>query len=78
VLEALCRPYAPGGPGVPASNRQIAEELVLGIETVKTHMRALAEAFGLEGLPQHQKRTTLAVRALELGVVAFEDGRAGV
>jgi pSer/pThr/pTyr-binding forkhead associated (FHA) protein len=73
VLVALCRPYAAGTPAVPASNRQIAAELVLGVETVKTHMRALAEAFGLEDLPQHLKRATLAARALELGVVTPED-----
>ena len=77
VLVALCRPYAAGAPAVPASNRQIAEELVLGVETVKTHMRALAEAFGLEDLPQHQKRATLAARALDLGVVGPEDLAAG-
>jgi DNA-binding NarL/FixJ family response regulator len=62
---------------VPASNRQIAEELFLGIETVKTHVRALAEAFGLEALPQHQKRATLAARALDLGVVPAAGERAG-
>jgi pSer/pThr/pTyr-binding forkhead associated (FHA) protein len=73
VLAALCRPCRDGG--VPASNRQIAEELVLGIETVKTHMRALAEAFGLEALPQHQKRATLAARAIELGVVPRDGER---
>jgi hypothetical protein len=72
VLVALCRPCAAGG-AVPASNRQIADELVLGVETVKTHMRALAEAFGLRDLPQHQKRATLAAQALELGVVTPDE-----
>jgi pSer/pThr/pTyr-binding forkhead associated (FHA) protein len=69
VLTALCRPLAQSSFGVPASNREIAEELVIGVETVKTHMSALFEAFGLTDLPQHQKRATLAHRALELGVV---------
>jgi DNA-binding NarL/FixJ family response regulator len=55
---------------VPATNRQIAAELVIGLETVKSHMSALVDAFGLAGLPQHHKRATLARRALELGVVA--------
>jgi pSer/pThr/pTyr-binding forkhead associated (FHA) protein len=71
VLVALCRPYA--ATSVPATNRQIAGELVLGVETVKTHMRALVEAFGLEELPQHQKRAMLAARALDLGVVTPAD-----
>jgi DNA-binding NarL/FixJ family response regulator len=55
---------------VPATNKQIAAELVIGVETVKSHMSALVDAFGLAGLPQHHKRATLARRALELGVVA--------
>jgi FHA domain-containing protein len=69
VLVALCRPLA-GGHAVPATNKQIAAELVLGVETVKSHMSALVDAFGLAGLPQHHKRATLARRALELGVIA--------
>jgi pSer/pThr/pTyr-binding forkhead associated (FHA) protein len=73
VLTALCRPYAAGAFAVPASNRQIADELVIGLETVKSHMSALFEAFGLGALPQHQKRATLAQRALQLGVVAPAD-----
>ena len=54
---------------MPASNRQIADELIIGLETVKTHMRALFDAFELGELPQHQKRAALAQRALELGLV---------
>jgi pSer/pThr/pTyr-binding forkhead associated (FHA) protein len=73
VLTALCRPYAESTFAVPASNRQIAEELVVGIETVKTHMSALFEAFSLGALPQHQKRATLAQRGLETGLVSFSE-----
>jgi pSer/pThr/pTyr-binding forkhead associated (FHA) protein len=73
VLTALCRPYAEGSFAVPASNRQIADELVIGVETVKTHMRALFDAFGLGELPQHHKRATLAQRALQAGVVSPQD-----
>jgi pSer/pThr/pTyr-binding forkhead associated (FHA) protein len=70
VLTALCRPYGEASYAVPASNKQIADELVIGVETVKTHMRALFEAFGLGDVPQHQKRATLAQRALQTGLVA--------
>ena len=56
VLIALCRPYGEREFAVPASNRQIADELIIGLETVKTHMRALFDAFELGELPQHQKR----------------------
>jgi pSer/pThr/pTyr-binding forkhead associated (FHA) protein len=73
VLVELCRPYADSSFAVPASNRQIAEQLVIGVETVKTHMRALFEAFALGELPQHQKRAALAQRALETGLVSAQD-----
>ncbi len=70
VLTALCRPYLDSSFAVPASNRQIADELIIGVETVKTHMRALFGAFDLGALPQHQKRAALAQRALETGLVS--------
>jgi pSer/pThr/pTyr-binding forkhead associated (FHA) protein len=70
VLVALCRPYADSSFAVPASNRQIADELVLGVETIKTHMRALFDAFGVSDLPQHAKRAALAQRALETRAVS--------
>ncbi len=73
VLVALCRPYADSSYAVPASNRQIADELVLGVETIKTHMRALFDAFELGDLPQHQKRAALAQRALETGLISPQD-----
>ncbi len=73
VLTALCRPYADSSFAVPPSNKQIAGELVIGVETVKSHMRALFDAFELGALPQHQKRAALAQRALETGVVAMRE-----
>jgi pSer/pThr/pTyr-binding forkhead associated (FHA) protein len=73
VLVALCRPYAGSSFAIPASNKQIAEELVLGVETIKTHMRALFDAFELGELPQHHKRAALAQRALDSGLVASRD-----
>jgi pSer/pThr/pTyr-binding forkhead associated (FHA) protein len=65
VLEALCRPLAAGGYAAPASNQQIAEELMLAVDTVKGTLSALFERFGVEQLPQNQKRAALAARALE-------------
>ena len=73
VLIALCRPMAPGGAGVPASNRQISEELHLSVDGVKTHIRALFTKVGIDDLPQYQKRTELARRALDLGLVNRRD-----
>jgi hypothetical protein len=74
VLVALCRPFAAGSEsGIPATNRQIAEELVLSDEAVKSHMRALFHRFGIEELPQNAKRVRLAQLALQTGVVAPRD-----
>ena len=66
VLVALCRPLHESRYAAPASNRQIAEELVLSVETVKGTLSALFELFGVGGLPQNAKRAALAARALEL------------
>ena len=58
VLVELCRPALERGGGA-ASNREIAEALFVSVETVKTHMRALFDAFGVGDVPQYHKRTEL-------------------
>jgi DNA-binding CsgD family transcriptional regulator len=73
VLVALCRPIVEGSFGAPSSNHQIADELVVGVETVKTHMHALFEAFGVQGLPQNQKRAELARLAVRRGAVREDE-----
>ena len=69
VLEALVRPYAESEFATPATNQQIAEELFLSVDAVKAHLRALFTAFGIEELAQNQKRSHLAMRARQLGIV---------
>jgi hypothetical protein len=71
VLTALCRPYASDGFAVPPSNRAIADELVVGVETVKTHMHDLFALFGIAELPQNQKRAELARQAIGRGLVVL-------
>jgi pSer/pThr/pTyr-binding forkhead associated (FHA) protein len=66
LLSALCRPLHDSRHSAPASNRQIAEELVLSLDTVKGTLSALFERFGLAELPQNAKRATLAGLALDL------------
>jgi hypothetical protein len=74
VLVALCRPYKHGTPyATPATNQQIAEELFLSVDAVKTHLRALFAKFGVEKLPQNQKRARLVEQAFQLGVVTERD-----
>lgn len=68
ILEALVRPYKESQFAQPATNQAIGEELFLSTDAVKAHLRTLCTAFGLDELPISQRRTALAVRALELGV----------
>ncbi len=70
VLVALCRPYKDNDAfATPATNQEIGEELHLGVDAVKTHMRALFEKLGVGDLPQNQKRVALAESALQTGIV---------
>jgi pSer/pThr/pTyr-binding forkhead associated (FHA) protein len=69
VLVALCRPLSESAFATPATNRAIAEQLYLSVDAVKAHLRVLFERFGLEDLPQNQKRASLAATALVNEVV---------
>ena len=69
VLEALCGPPEESPYHRPRSNREIADELVVSVETVKTHLRVLFDLFGVADLPQNRKRAELVRRALESGAV---------
>jgi pSer/pThr/pTyr-binding forkhead associated (FHA) protein len=70
VLIALCRPYKDDRAFVrPASNQEIADELFLSVDAVKSHLRVLFARFGLETLPANEKRMRLAEHALQVGLV---------
>jgi hypothetical protein len=70
VLIALCRPYRDGGRfATPASNTEIAAELVVTVEAVKTQMRLLFAKFDLVDAPQTEKRVRLAEAVMERGVI---------
>jgi hypothetical protein len=72
VLVALCRPVPDHRP--PASNREIATELVVAVDTVKGALSRLFELFDIgPDVPQNQKRALLAQRALQAGAVRYED-----
>jgi hypothetical protein len=73
VLVALCRPLAGEETSAPATNDQIASELVLSLSAVKGHLRVLFTRFGLEEAPQNQKRLLLAERALSSGAVRTDE-----
>jgi hypothetical protein len=74
VLLALCRPFKDSsGYVTPATNQQVADELFLSVDAVKTHLRALFAKFGIEDLPQNQKRIRLVELALKSGVITPRD-----
>ena len=74
VLVALCRPYKEGSNfATPATNQEIAAELHLSVDAVKTHMRALFEKLEIGNVPQNQTRVAVAERALHSGVISKRD-----
>lgn len=74
VLLALCRPFKDSAAFVtPPSNEHIAGELYLSVDAVKKHMRALFEKFGVQHLPQNEKRARLVERAFAGGLISEQD-----
>ena len=78
VLRALCRPFAEQSSWArPATNAEICAELVLSLDAVKGHLRVLFAKFGVEALPQNEKRLRLAELALTSGAVTTAELRSG-
>jgi hypothetical protein len=74
VLVVLCRPFKGGASyATPATNPQIAAELVLSVAAVKSHLRTLFRIFGIDDLPQQDKRRQLVALAFSSGVVRDRD-----
>ena len=73
ILVALCRPVRDSAFATPTTNRDIADEVSLSVDAVKAHLRVLFERFGLDDLPQNQKRARLAATALLQGIVTHRD-----
>lgn len=70
VLIALSRPVHEGVAPIPATNRQIADEVFLSVDAVKAHLRLLYGRYGLGDLPQNEKRARLVAAALTSGVIS--------
>jgi predicted component of type VI protein secretion system len=69
ILAALARPFVDApGLAAPATNREIADAVHLSVDAVKGHLRVLYQRYGLDALPQHEKRVRLAERALQDGI----------
>lgn len=74
VLLALCRPFKDGAAfATPAGNQEIAAELHLSVDAIKTHLRALFEKFELGDVPQNRKRVTLVQRSMQSGLINPRD-----
>ncbi len=73
VLIALCRPVHASDSAIPATNRQISEDVFLTVDAVKAHLRVLFERYGLSQLPQNEKRTRLVAAVLDSGVLVPHD-----
>jgi pSer/pThr/pTyr-binding forkhead associated (FHA) protein len=74
VLLVLARPcLTEGAFATPATNREIAAELFLSVDAVKTHLRALTVKFGIQDLPQNRKRARLVELALQRGEISARD-----
>lgn len=73
ILVALCRPVRDSAFATPLTNKEIADEVALSVDAVKAHLRTLFDRFGLEDLPQNQKRARLAAIALLQGIVTQRD-----
>jgi DNA-binding NarL/FixJ family response regulator len=70
VLEALCAPYKGGGIATPPTDEQIAEELFLSPQAVKTHLTVLYAKLEVDEPNDDQRRVRLVERAFESGVVS--------
>ncbi len=76
VLVALCRPFGRAGAAqTPASNREIANELWISLDGVKSQMRTLFDKLDIDDLPQNRKRAELARRAIARGIVSLGELR---
>jgi pSer/pThr/pTyr-binding forkhead associated (FHA) protein len=73
VLVALCRPYLLTGRLTVPSNTDLAKQLYISVDSVKTHMKALFAAFDLGGSGPRVKRAELVERAVRRGVVLARD-----
>ena len=74
VLVALCRPYkGRSGFASPATDQQIADDLVLSVGAVRTHLRVLYAKLGIPVLPGETTRVRLVERAFSAGLISERD-----
>jgi pSer/pThr/pTyr-binding forkhead associated (FHA) protein len=72
ILVALCGPYA-GPTSAPATEQQIAEQLVLSVGEVRSHLSVLYAKLGIDPGPQSEPRSRLAQVAFATGLISERD-----
>jgi pSer/pThr/pTyr-binding forkhead associated (FHA) protein len=74
VLIALCRPYQDENAfATPATDQQIADELVLSIAEVRAHLRVLSAKLGVDAQRRDEARARLVERAFSDGLISERD-----
>ncbi len=74
VLVSLCRPYKGGNRfATPATDEQIAEDLVVSVGEVRTHLRILCAKLGIDDPAASNARVRLVQSAFADGLVSEED-----
>jgi len=53
--------------GDPPSNSELARELSVSVETIKSHLHALFESFALEAIPQYHNAPSSRARRSKVG-----------
>jgi pSer/pThr/pTyr-binding forkhead associated (FHA) protein len=74
ILTALCRPYKARSPYTqPATDDQIADELVLAAGEVRAHLKVLYAKLGITDESEQDRRYRLVERAFSDGLVSERD-----
>ncbi len=74
VLAALCRPYKGGNRfATPATDDQIAEDLILSVGEVRTHLRILCAKLGITNPSTQDTRVRVVERAFSAGLISEQD-----
>jgi hypothetical protein len=74
VLISMCRPYKVRPTfAAPATDEEIAEDLVLSVNEVRRHVAVLFAKFDVQGSPAIETRVRLVERAFATGTISESD-----
>lgn len=73
VLTGLCRPCLRSASAKPATDLQIADELVISVSEVQAHLRVLYAKLGIDAVRSSEPRSRLVNQALSTGLISQRD-----